>query len=74
MPWYWNIAPNYDATLMRPASPQRGLRIDPEFRYLTERSRGMLDVEYLSNDLEDDATRSIVELDAPHATSRRGRA
>ena len=40
VPWYWNIAPNYDATFTARYFSSRGLRLDPEFRYLTERSQG----------------------------------
>ena len=36
VPWYWNIAPNYDATFTSRYFSSRGYRIDPEFRYLTE--------------------------------------
>ena len=43
VPWYWNIAPNYDATFTSRYFSSRGYRIDPEFRYLTERSRGTLE-------------------------------
>ena len=52
VPWYWNIAPNYDATFTSRYFSSRGYRIDPEFRYLTERSRGTLEAEYLPYDSE----------------------
>ena len=63
VPWYWNMAPNYDATFIAHYFSERGLRIDPQFRYLTERSRGVLAAEYLYNDLKDDQPRSFIELD-----------
>ena len=62
IPWYWNIAPNYDATLTGRYYSRRGLRIDPEFRYVTERSRGMLNGEYLYHDDVTGDSRSLVEL------------
>jgi LPS-assembly protein len=62
VPWYWNIAPNYDATITPRYFSSRGLRLDTEFRYLTERSRGDFDAEYLFDDLEDDGSRSRVAL------------
>jgi LPS-assembly protein len=62
VPWYWNIAPNYDATFTPRYFSSRGLRIDPEFRYLTERSRGTLEAEYLFDDLEQGGSRSYVDL------------
>jgi len=58
VPWYWNIAPNYDATFIGRYYSSRGPRIDPEFRYLTERSRGILQAEYLPNDSETNQARS----------------
>jgi LPS-assembly protein len=62
VPWYWNIAPNRDATVTTRYFSSRGLRLDPEFRYLTERSRGELRAEYLFDDLEDGGSRSFVDL------------
>jgi len=62
VPWYWSIAPNYDATFTTRYFSSRGLRIDPEFRYLTERSRGSVNAEYLFDDLEDGGSRSFVDV------------
>lgn len=63
VPWYWNIAPNYDATFTGRYYSSRGARIDPEFRYLTERSRGTLNAEYLPHDLETHDSRSLVDFE-----------
>ena len=57
VPWYWNIAPNYDATFTSRWYSARGYRIDPEFRYLTERSRGVLEAQYLPHDSQRDDSR-----------------
>jgi LPS-assembly protein len=62
VPWYWNIAPNYDATFTARWYGTRGFRIDPEFRYLSERSRGVVDAEYLFHDDQTGDARSYVEL------------
>jgi LPS-assembly protein len=62
IPWYWNIAENYDATFTARWYSDRGFRIDPEFRYLTERSRGILDGEYLPHDDQTGEARSFVSL------------
>jgi len=62
IPWYWNIAPNYDATFTARYFSSRGLRLDPEFRYLTERSRGILTGEYLYRDEQTGDTRGFAEL------------
>jgi len=61
VPWYWNIAPNMDATFTGRLLSARGARLDPEFRYLTEDSRGILDAEYLFHDKVTDTARSFVE-------------
>lgn len=52
VPWYWNIAPNYDATFSPIAYTKRGFKLDSEFRYLTSFGRGQLSAEYLPDDRE----------------------
>ena len=49
-PFYWNIAPNYDMTISPRLMTLRGLQLNTEFRYLTERSQGKAYVEYLPSD------------------------
>jgi LPS-assembly protein len=71
VPYYWNIAPNRDATLMTRYYSSRGLRLDPEFRYLSESSRGVLYGEYLYEDTQVDDSRSFIEW--RHATRFRPR-
>jgi LPS-assembly protein len=61
VPWYWNIAPNRDATIETRYYSKRGLRLDPEFRYLSENSRGILNAEYLFDDLERGGDRGLFE-------------
>lgn len=39
-PWYWNIAPNRDATILPRLMTRRGLQIGGEFRYLEPNYRG----------------------------------
>jgi LPS-assembly protein len=63
IPYYWNIAPNYDATLTTRYFWSRGLRLDPEFRYLTERSRGTLTAEYLFDDRDYGSARGVADLE-----------
>lgn len=50
VPWYWNIAPNRDATLIPRLMTKRGLQLGGEFRYLDENYRGDLGLEFLPND------------------------
>lgn len=49
-PYYWNIAPNYDATLTPRLLAQRGVQLQNQFRYLGQGFDGRLEVEYLPND------------------------
>ncbi|AAP96464.1 LPS assembly protein LptD [[Haemophilus] ducreyi] len=49
-PFYWNIAPNMDATFTSNYYSRRGWQINPEFRYLTALGQGILAGEYLAND------------------------
>ena len=50
VPYYWNIAPNYDATITPRLLTSRGLQVATEFRYLTERNEGVIVADYLPDD------------------------
>jgi LPS-assembly protein len=50
IPYYWNIAPNMDATINPIYMSKRGVLLETEFRYLTENNRGVFEVAYLPND------------------------
>ncbi|MBI5331761.1 MAG: LPS-assembly protein LptD [Betaproteobacteria bacterium] len=50
IPWYWNIAPNRDATITPHYMGDRGLQVGVEFRYLEPTYRGGLVVEMLPGD------------------------
>lgn len=50
LPFYWNIAPNQDATITPRNITARGGMIQTEYRFLTERSAGQLNGDYLGND------------------------
>ena len=50
LPYYWNIAPNYDATLIPHAYTERGLMLGGEFRYLQARSSGIINANILPDD------------------------
>ena len=54
-PFYWNIAPNYDATISPRVMSDRGAQLKTEFRYLTPQHFGQINLEYLPNDRKLDA-------------------
>ncbi|WQG59815.1 LPS-assembly protein LptD [Pseudomonas sp. RTB3] len=49
-PYYFNLAPNYDATLYPRYMGKRGLLMEGEFRYLTKSSEGQFGGAYLNDD------------------------
>jgi LPS-assembly protein len=55
LPFYWNIAPNYDATFTPQFMSERGVQYNGEFRYLTMNSHGNIHGSYLPNDRQFDA-------------------
>ena len=50
VPFYWNIAPNMDATFAGKYYSKRGLQGKGEFRYLSKQMRGQLLGTYLASD------------------------
>jgi len=50
VPYYLNLAPNYDLKLNPFVLSRRGFGLGTEYRYLTERSRGDFDAHYLPYD------------------------
>ena len=62
MPFYWNIAPNYDATITPRLLTSRGLQIGAEFRYLTGTTAGSIDAAYLDSDNMLNKSRSMAHL------------
>ncbi len=47
LPYYFNLAPNYDATLTPRLMTRRGLQVNGQFRYLTPEMTGEADAEIL---------------------------
>jgi LPS-assembly protein len=66
-PYYFNLAPNYDLTLEPRYMALRGLQLNTDFRYLTPRSEGQIELDYLNNDREADLRRH--RLAVQHRTS-----
>ncbi|MEM7764861.1 MAG: LPS assembly protein LptD [Pseudomonadota bacterium] len=60
-PWYWNIAPAFDATFTPRILSRRGVQLDSQFRYLTERSAGTIRATYLPSDNILDIDRTLFE-------------
>ena len=50
VPYYWNIAPNYDATISPRVMARRGVQVSSEFRYLDPNYQGDARVEVLPED------------------------
>ncbi len=62
VPFYWNIAPNHDATITPKIFSKRGVQVSTEARYLGEQYIGQFDSEYLPNDRKADRDRYLVSL------------
>jgi len=54
LPYYLNLAPNYDLTVRPRIMSKRGLMIGGEFRFLTETTEGVIDANWLPSDSESD--------------------
>ncbi len=63
IPWYWNIAPNMDATITPRIIQNRGGMIDVEYRYLDRRSEGTVELGYLNNDKLFSDSRGDIAID-----------
>ncbi|SEO48214.1 LPS-assembly protein [Luteibacter sp. UNC138MFCol5.1] len=50
LPYYLNLAPNYDATITPGYYSDRGPMLGGEFRYLLPRSNGTVDFQYMAHD------------------------
>ena len=64
-PYYWNIAPNRDATLAPRVLTRRGVGVDAEFRYLEPTYAGAVALDWLPHDTAADRARA--ELQWLHA-------
>jgi LPS-assembly protein len=60
VPYYLNLAPNYDLTLTPGVLTSRGVELSEDFRYLTSTSRGQLDATFLPNDKQQHDNRSYL--------------
>jgi LPS-assembly protein len=60
VPYYFNLAPNYDLTVTPGLLTARGVQLAEDFRYLTANSHGILDATFLPNDKQQHDDRSYV--------------
>ncbi len=61
-PYYWNLAPNYDATLSPGYMSKRGGTLGTEFRFLTESSTGDLQNDWVPHDRSADRDRDLLKF------------
>jgi LPS-assembly protein len=62
VPYYLNLAPNYDLTLEPRYMSSRGTQLRSDFRYLMPNSRGEFGFEYLPDDEETQTARRYANL------------
>lgn len=62
LPYYWNIAPNFDATIAPREMTKRGLMLNNEFRYLEPAFSGELHLDMLPNDALAHRSRALFSL------------
>jgi LPS-assembly protein len=62
VPYYFNLAPNYDLTLTPGILSARGVQLGAEFRYLTASSHGTIDGNILPNDKQTHSDRSYIHI------------
>lgn len=62
IPYYWNIAPNRDATITPKIFTRRGMQFGGEFRFMGDSYLGQAEAEFLPNDRISDRDRYLVSL------------
>jgi LPS-assembly protein len=62
VPYYFNLAPNYDLTLTPGYLSARGVQLGGEFRFLTDTSHGQVEENFLPNDSQAHTSRAYVHI------------
>jgi LPS-assembly protein len=62
LPYYWNIAPNFDATIAPRIMTKRGISLNNEFRYLKPAYSGEAHINVLPDDRVADKTRTMLSV------------
>ncbi|BAZ95232.1 lPS-assembly protein LptD [Thiohalobacter thiocyanaticus] len=75
IPYYWNIAPNHDATITPRLMSKRGVQLIGEYRFLQPSHSGQLDLEGLPADQEFDDDRYLLGFEheariSPHLSTQ----
>lgn len=71
VPYYWNIAPNYDATVTPRFMGRRGLQLGGEVRYLQPNYSGEIRAEWLPEDRDTGEARSLGAFQHVHRITPR---
>jgi LPS-assembly protein len=71
LPFYWNIAPNFDATIAPRQMDKRGLLLNNEFRYLEPTFSGEMHADVLPADAITKQSRSLFSLKHNHSLANR---
>jgi LPS-assembly protein len=73
IPYYWNIAPNYDATFYPRIMSSRGLMLGAQFRHLASFQRLEVNGEVIPNDSksEEEKTRGAIRIEQTGTFGRR---
>jgi len=62
VPYYFDLAPNYDLTLMPGILSARGVQVGGEFRYLTAGSHGQVEANFLPSDKQIHSDRAYFHI------------
>ena len=62
VPYYFNLAPNYDLTVTPGYLSARGVELAENFRFLTASSHGEVDVSFLPNDKQRHSNRGYLRI------------
>lgn len=63
LPFYWNIAPQMDATITPHIMTKRGLMLENQFRYLEQKHQGIFQVNYLPDDRQVNRDRYLYSIE-----------
>ena len=72
-PYYWNIAPNQDATITPRYFTERGAMLTSKYRFMSRRTRGEVSLDYMHDDTKTGDTRYHYRFNHQASISRRWR-